>query len=57
MRKMRLNVTGYFPLVDGAVFKWVKDRNEQGLRVKDKFIMVRARKVRDELLASDNYER
>lgn len=41
---------GIFPEIDQAVFSWVTERNSKGLRVKDKFLQMRARRVRDEIV-------
>lgn len=47
---------GHWPMIDAKVLAWVKQRNELGLRVKDKFLIAYAKKIRDELLASEDFE-
>lgn len=39
-----------FPTLEQKLFSWVRDRNEKGLRVKDKFIVARAKAIREEML-------
>jgi hypothetical protein len=40
-----------FPEIDARLLEWVKARNAKGLRVKDKFIQIQARNIRDQLIA------
>ena len=49
-RYMKFNQKGYFEEIDKAVLVWVKDRNDIGLRVKDKFIQMFACQVRDQMI-------
>lgn len=51
-RKVPRKRIGFHPELDRLVHSWVKDRNDNGIRVKDRFIMMRAKQVRDELLAA-----
>lgn len=40
-----------FPILEQKLFEWVTDRNVKGLRVKDKFIVARAKAIREEMVA------
>lgn len=51
VRYMCDNRKGHFEDIDAAVLAWVQERNQKGLRVKDKFIQLHARQVRDEQIA------
>lgn len=50
IRRIPRKKIGYFPAIDKAVSEWIIARNKKGLRVKDKFICMRGKIVRDELL-------
>lgn len=52
LRRLPRVKVGAFPTVDSIVEKWVKARNSTGLRVKDKFIRIRAVQARNELVAA-----
>jgi hypothetical protein len=41
---------GHWPEIDTELFQWVIERNKKGLRVKDKFIEMQARAIRDRIL-------
>lgn len=52
IRKVPRKKIGYFPEIDDLIHKYVLDRNQKGLRVKDRFIQRQAIKIRDELIAN-----
>lgn len=43
---------GYFPIIDEEMIRWVRQRNSQGIRVKDSFIQMQARNIRDSKVAA-----
>lgn len=49
IRRIPKKRVGYFPDIDAIVEKWVLQRNEHGIRVKDQFIRIRAVQARNEL--------
>lgn len=49
-RKVGCGRTALFPKLDNRVSAWVTERNGAGLRVKDKYIEVKAKSVRDEMI-------
>lgn len=52
IRKIPRKKIGMWPEIDTSLLKWVTDRNKKGLRVKDKFIQMTARNIRDKILAT-----
>lgn len=51
IRKVPRRRIGFHPELDRRVLQWVRDRNEQGIRVKDRLIMAQALIIRDQLVA------
>lgn len=49
-RKIPRKCVGHFPAVDAAVLKWVHKCNYEGIRVKDRLIMLQGIQVRNKLL-------
>jgi transcriptional regulator with XRE-family HTH domain len=51
-RKVQRERKGSWPEIDAKLLEWVLARNSKGLRVKDKFIQMQARNIRDEIVAA-----
>lgn len=49
-RKIGSGRKAFFPELENRLVKWVRDRNLAGLRVKDKYIEMTAKSIRDELI-------
>lgn len=56
IRKIPRQKVGKFPQLDELVKEWILERNFKGIRVKDKFIRMRAVQVRDQLIAQTEDE-
>lgn len=52
IRRIPRKRIGQHPQVEKKTFNWIVERNKQGIRVKDKYIQMRARQARDECLAT-----
>lgn len=52
VRRIPRPKVGMFPEVDKKVYEWVRTRNAQGLRVKDRFLQLQALIMRDEVLTT-----
>ena len=43
-----------FPALEARLFSWIQSRNKAGLRVKDKYIVAKAKAFREQMIAEDD---
>lgn len=55
-RLVTIGRKGYFPRLEAELYNWIVQRNQMGLRIKDKYIMAKALKIKEELLAKSIQE-
>lgn len=56
VRKLGSGKKAAFPELEQKLFEWVTDRNQKGLRIKDKYIVARALALKEEILSEQPEE-